>query len=77
MDKPKYLALCDSEACAFKRQRRAKMKVVNGKEYPKYDMVHTGAKVKDVPPDTLDCPDCGSALFWCTESYLNDRRNIN
>lgn len=59
----KYIALCDSEDCAFERVKIGTTKR-KGRTYSRVEPKYTGAKVKNVKRDTFSCPDCNSALFW-------------
>lgn len=76
MDKIKYVALCDSEQCAFKTMKTGVCKK-NGKTYDRVEPKHFGPQVKQVHKDTMDCPDCGSVLFWTREEImLNERIKV-
>jgi hypothetical protein len=68
MEKVNYIAVCDSEKCAFIETTRVRHK--GGKEYLSPDLQYLGLRVKHVHHDAMDCPDCGSALFWTTEAIL-------
>jgi hypothetical protein len=76
MIKPVYLALCDSEICAFKRVKVG-TKLVKGKRYDRHENRFMGAIIKPVTKGVITCPDCQSALFWITEEGLKARDNTS
>ncbi len=66
----KLIATCDSDKCAFVRIKIGTHKK-KGKVYDRIEPKYQGAQCKNVEEHAVDCPDCGSVLFWTRVKQCN------